>query len=63
MKYKQLIEGSRYQISLLIGKHFLIINITKEIGIYKSAILIELKRNQIGSRYSQASTHQICQLI
>ncbi|MFC0181014.1 helix-turn-helix domain-containing protein [Thorsellia kenyensis] len=58
MKYKQLTEGLRYQISLLIGKDYSLSDIAKESGVHKSTISREIKRNQLENRYRTVSAHK-----
>lgn len=49
MSYRQLVEGQRYQISLLLSQEFSLRKIAKQIGVAPSTISRELRRNSIKS--------------
>lgn len=49
MSYRQLTEGQRYQISLLISQKFSLREIAKQMGVAPSTISRELRRNSIKS--------------
>lgn len=47
MSYRQLTEGQRYQISLLLSQHFSLRNIARKLGVAPSTISREVRRNRL----------------
>jgi len=54
MKYKQLMDSQRYQIDAYLKAHYTITQIAKELGVDKSTISRELKRNSKKRSYNAA---------
>jgi IS30 family transposase len=54
MNYKQLIDSQRYQIDAYLKAHYTITQIAKELGVDKSTISRELKRNSKKRSYNAA---------
>lgn len=54
MKYRQLTEGIRYQIALLLGEEISLSEIGKRVGISKSIVSREVRRNRTAGGYSAA---------
>ena len=51
MKYQQLTEGKRYQISILLGQGYRPAAIARTLDVHRSTIYRELERNSCGGRY------------
>ena len=47
MNYRQLTEGQRYQISLLLSQHFSLRKIARKLGVVPSTISREVRRNRL----------------
>lgn len=54
MKYQQLTEGLRYQIALLFGEKISLTEISRRVGVSKSTISREIRRNSVAGDYSAA---------
>ena len=59
MKYRQLTEGVRYQIALLFGEKISLTEISKRVGVSKSTVSRELRRNSVAGDYSAAETQRL----
>ncbi|KMK81826.1 IS30 family transposase [Pectobacterium brasiliense] len=60
MKYQQLTEGQRYQISILREENLSCHEIGSRIGISKSTVSRELRRNTSGAGYEPQQAHRMC---
>ncbi|MEH6628769.1 MAG: IS30 family transposase [Motiliproteus sp.] len=58
MKYQQLTEGKRYQISVLLGQGYRPAAIAKTISVHRSTVYRELGRNSTGGGYDPGHAHQ-----
>lgn len=58
MKYQQLTEGKRYQISVLLGQGYRPAAIAKSIDVDRSTVYRELSRNRSGDRYDPSLAQQ-----
>ena len=61
MKYQQLTEGQRYQIALLHGEHSSCREIGLRVGVSKSTVSRELKRNSTPEGYAPDNTQRLCE--
>ncbi|HAD43162.1 MAG TPA: hypothetical protein DCF97_08570 [Plesiomonas shigelloides] len=59
MKYQQLTEGLRYQIALLFGEKISLTEISRHVGVSKSTISREIRRNSVASDYSAAVAQRL----
>ncbi|HBR2127688.1 TPA: IS30 family transposase [Klebsiella variicola] len=59
MKYRQLTEGVRYQIALLFGEKISLTEISKRVGVSKSTVSRELRRNSVAGDYSAAEAQRL----
>lgn len=59
MKYRQLTEGIRYQIALLVGEAISLTEISKRVGVNKSTISREVRRNRTTGAYSAAEAQRL----
>ena len=59
MKYRQLIKGTRYQIALLFGEKISLTEISKRVGVSKSTISREVRRNSMTGDYSAAEAQRL----
>lgn len=57
MKYQQLTEGKRYQISTLLAQKYSPTAIAKAIGVHRSTVYRELKRNRSLGAYEPEEAH------
>jgi IS30 family transposase len=60
MKYQQLTEGKRYQISALLEQGVSIKNIALAIDCHRSSVYRELSRNSEKANYCPKTAHQTC---
>ena len=60
MKYQQLTEGKRYQISVLLEQGVSIKNIALAIDCHRSSVYRELNRNSEKANYCPQTAHQAC---
>ena len=60
MKYQQLTEGKRYQISVLLEQGVSIKNIALAIDCHRSSVYRELSRNSGETNYCPQTAHQAC---
>jgi len=60
MKYQQLTEGKRYQISVLLEREVSIKNIALAIDCHRSSVDRELSRNSEKANYCPQTAHQAC---
>lgn len=58
MKYQQLTEGKRYQISVLLGQGYRAANIAKTINVHRSTVYRELNRNGSSDGYHPGHAQQ-----
>lgn len=58
MSYQQLTEGKRYQISALLAQGSSAIVIAELLGIHRSTVYRELKRNSLQASYDPGTAHQ-----
>lgn len=58
MNYQQLTEGQRYQISALFSENYPIAKIAHKLGVHRSTIYRELKRNKSDSEYCPDNAHR-----
>lgn len=63
MNYQQLTEGQRYQIALLYEDKFSLTEIGRRIGVNKSTISREVRRNRASDGYRQGLNHCIRTLV
>jgi IS30 family transposase len=61
MKYQQLTEGQRYQIALLYGESFSYRDIALRVGISKSTVSRELRRNATPEGYTPENAQRLCE--
>ncbi|EKS3671793.1 helix-turn-helix domain-containing protein [Salmonella enterica] len=59
MKHRQLTEGIRYQIALLYGEKISLTEIGRRIGVSKSTVSREVRRNGTDGSYSAAEAQQL----
>lgn len=59
MKYRQLTEGARYQIALLFGEKISLTEISKRVGVSKSTVSREIRRNSMAGDYSAAEAQRL----
>lgn len=59
MKYQQLTEGTRYQIALLLGEKISLTEIGKRVGVSKSTISREIRRNGMAGDYSAVEAQRL----
>jgi IS30 family transposase len=59
MNYEQLTEGKRYQISILLAEGFSQSRVAEKVGVHRSTISRELKRNSQGDDYVPELAHQL----
>ena len=59
MKYRQLTEGIRYQIALLYGEAISLSEISRRIGVSKSTVSREVRRNGTADVYSAAEAQRL----
>lgn len=59
MKYRQLTEGIRYQIALLYGEEISLTEIGRHVGVSKSTVSREIRRNRTAGGYSAAEAQQL----
>lgn len=59
MKYQQLTEGLRYQIALLFGEKISLTEISRRVGVSKSTISREIRRNSVAGDYSAAVAQRL----
>ena len=59
MKYRQLTEGIRYQIALLFGEDISLTEISKRIGVSKSTVSREVRRNGTAGGYSAPEAQRL----
>lgn len=59
MKYRQLTEGARYQIALLLGEKISLTEISKRVGVSKSTVSREVRRNSMAGDYSAAEAQRL----
>ncbi|HBC7422642.1 TPA: IS30 family transposase, partial [Serratia marcescens] len=59
MKYRQLTEGTRYQIALLFGEKISLTEISKRVGVSKSTVSREVRRNSMAGDYSAAEAQRL----
>jgi len=57
MKYQQLTEGKRYQISVLLGQGYRPAVIAKTINVHRSTVYRELERNSLKDGYDPVHAH------
>jgi IS30 family transposase len=58
MNYQQLTEGQLYQISALFSENYPIAKIAHKLGVHRSTIYRELKRNKSDSEYCPDNAHR-----
>lgn len=58
MKYQQLTEGKRYQISVLLGQGYRPADIAKSISVHRATVYRELKRNRSDNGYDPDHAQQ-----
>jgi IS30 family transposase len=69
MKYQQLTEGKRYQISVLLGQSYRPADIAKTINVHRSTVYRELDRNGLNDDYDpeqaqkQAMARRYCHQV
>ncbi len=61
MKYRQLTEGIRYQIALLYAEDISLTEISKRIGVSKSTVSREVRRNGTAEGYSATEAQRLSQ--
>ncbi|MNF75981.1 Integrase core domain protein [compost metagenome] len=61
MKYQQLTEGQRYQIALLYGESFSCREIGLRVGVSKSTVSRELRRNSAPDGYAPDNAQRLCE--
>ncbi|ELN2578736.1 IS30 family transposase [Enterobacter kobei] len=59
MKYRQLTEGTRYQIALLFGEKISLTEISKRVGVSKSTVSREVRRNRMAGDYSAVEAQRL----
>lgn len=59
MKYRQLTEGTRCQIALLFGEKISLTEISKRVGVSKSTVSREVRRNRMAGDYSAAEAQRL----
>lgn len=59
MKYRQLTEGIRYQIALLVGENISLTEISKRVGVSKSTVSREVRRNGTDGGYSAVEAQRL----
>lgn len=60
MKYQQLTEGRRYQISALLEQGISVTNVARSIGCHRASVYRELNRNTESDIYCPQQAHQAC---
>jgi IS30 family transposase len=59
MKYRQLTEGTRYQIALLFSEKISLTEISRRVGVNKSTVSREVRRNGMAGDYSAAEAQRL----
>jgi IS30 family transposase len=62
MNYQQLTEGQRYQIALLYEDNFTLTEIGRRLGVNKSTISRELRRNRVSDGYKPDKAQRLCEV-
>ena len=62
MNYQQLTEGQRYQIALLYEDNFTLAEIGRRLGVNKSTISREVRRNKASDGYKPDKAQRLCEL-
>jgi transposase, IS30 family len=62
MNYQQLTEGQRYQIALLYEDNFTLTEIGRRLGVNKSTISRELRRNRASDGYKPDKAQRLCEV-
>ncbi|MCG0456602.1 IS30 family transposase [Enterobacter cloacae complex sp. ECC445] len=62
MNYQQLTEGQRYQIALLYEDNFTLTEIGRRLGVNKSTISRELRRNRASDGYKPYQAQRLCEV-
>ena len=62
MNYQQLTEGQRYQIALLYEDNFTLTEIGRRLGVNKSTISREVRRNRASDGYKSDKAQRLCEV-